>query len=185
MQTVYTLQQLQIYTREDKTGVPKGGVLSPTLFNIHCRSPDTNILKHHNSSIRRWHNHSISTHKPNLYILYWMSVDFVWKQSYISCRYGCTCCAMCGFVCVDIINGCVICVCYCCDVWGCWCREICSVCWKVLARVPLPLGLLFCVHECRFVVVVKWILFASLDVICYVGYWWGTPTSNRPPRLEL
>ena len=40
---------------------------------------------------------------------------------------------------------------------------------KSVGESTLPLwDSCFCVPECRFVVVVKCILFASLDVICYV-----------------
>ena len=42
------------------------GSRSNTLQHIHCRSPDTNITKHHNSNICRWHNHSIDTPNPHI-----------------------------------------------------------------------------------------------------------------------
>ena len=53
-QTVHTLQQLQIYTQEHENRSPTGrGTLTNTLHYIHCRPPDTNITKYHNSNLRR------------------------------------------------------------------------------------------------------------------------------------
>ena len=86
---------------------------------------------------------------------------FCLVQSYISCRYGCTCCcAMCGFACEDRMVVSSVYVTVVMLVSG----GLQCICWRVLVRLPLTNR---------------------------VKVWWfaltfgrGTPTTHRPPHLE-
>ena len=90
---------------------------------------------------------------------------FCLVQSYISCRYGCTCCCdMCGFVCVDrmVVLSANVTVVMFGDVGvG---RSAVYVLKSFGESTPSSAlwDSCFCVPECGFVVVVKCILFASL-----------------------
>ena len=46
-----------------KTGVSQGGLLSPTLFNIHIRHPNTTKQQNKTYNICRWHHNSLYSHE--------------------------------------------------------------------------------------------------------------------------